>query len=102
MLPSLRLAGFVAFVCVLASAGPAKAVNGVACPDGFTKILAQDGQAACRRSQSVASSDLAEAVSQLWWNNAHCNGAETDRQTGISQNSTGNWTVTMRFWCNGF
>jgi len=101
MLASIRLAGFV-LVCALALTRPAWAVDAVACPEGFTKILAQDGHAACRRSQAVASSDLAEAVSQLWWNNAHCNGDETDRQTGISQNSSGNWTVTMRFWCNGF
>ncbi len=102
MLASIRLAGLCVAVCGFAVTGPAWAGTSVNCPEGFTKILARDGQAACRRSQAVASSDLADAVSQLWWNNAHCDGAETDRQTGISQNSSGNWTVTMRFWCNGF
>ncbi len=101
MLRSIRSAG-IAFACVVACAGPASAATTVTCPEGFTAILAKDGHAVCRRSQSVASLDLAEAMSQLWWNNAHCEGDEADRQTGISQNQSGNWTVTMRFWCGGF
>jgi hypothetical protein len=101
MLGSIRSAG-LGLLCAAALAGPADAGNRASCPDGFTAILANNGQAVCRRSESVASSDLAEAVSQLWWNSAHCEGAETDRQTGISQAPSGNWTVTMRFWCNGF
>ncbi len=101
MFSSVRCAG-LGLIVLTCLAGTANAGAAIACPEGFTKILEQDGEAACRRSQSVASSDLAEAVSKLWWDNAHCNGAETDRQTGISQNQTGAWTVTMRFWCSGF
>ena len=101
MLGSIRCAGLIV-VFLTGLAGTVDAGTAVECPEGFTKILEQSGQAACRRSQSVASSDLAEAVSKLWWNDAHCNGDESDRQTGISQNQTGAWTVTMRFWCNGF
>ena len=101
MVRSICLAGLL-FVVMASQSGWAMAAQTIACPEGFTKILEQSGQAACRRSQSVASSDLADTVSKLWWDNAHCNGNESDRQTGVSQNQTGEWTVTMRFWCSGF
>ena len=101
MVPSLRCAGLVA-LAVLLCARSAEAGMTVECGAGFTKILEQDGTAVCRRSRSVASSDLAESLSQLWWGQAACSGQASDRQAGISQNQTGEWTVTMRFFCNGF
>jgi len=101
MSPSLRSAGICVVAYALFCAG-AEAATTVSCPEGFTKILDQGGQAVCRRSQSVASADLAESLSRLWWNTAHCNGEENDRQAGISQNQSGAWTVTMRFFCNSF
>lgn len=101
MLPSLRSAG-LGVVSVLLFACPARAGMIVECGAGFTKILEQDGTAVCRRSRSVASSDLAESLSQMWWGEAACSGQTSDRQSGISQNQNGEWTVTMRFFCNGF
>ena len=80
---------------------PASAGKAVACPPGFSKILEHDKEAVCRRSQSVASADLGEAVANLW-HEAHCNGTESDRQTSTSQAPSGAWTVTMRFFCLGF
>ena len=88
MHPSLRSAGCVALIVVLMMR-PAGAAMAVACGTGFTKILEQDGTAVCRRSKSVASSDLAESLSQMWWGQAACSGQTSDRQTGISQNQNG-------------
>jgi len=102
MVRPIRSVGVSAFLVVLLGVGQAVAADSIACADGFTKVLDQGGSALCRRSSSVASSDLAEALSQMWWGQARCNGEASDRQTGISQNQTGQWTVTMRFFCSGF
>ena len=80
----------------------AQAGTELACADGFTKVLEQGGSAVCRRSESVASPDLAEALSQSWWGQAGCNGAASDKQAAVSQSPAGEWTVTMRFFCNKF
>lgn len=101
MVTSIR-SGFFVALCILLTAKTAHAGMAIECADGFTKILELDGSAVCRRSKSVASSDLAESLSQMWWGQANCNGQTSDRQSGISQNQNGEWTVTMRFFCNGF
>ena len=102
MVRPIRSAGVSAFLVFMLFGGAASAGTTMACAEGFTKVLDQGGTALCRRSQSVASSDLAEALSQMWWGQAGCSGQASDRQTGISQNQTGQWTVTMRFFCSGF
>lgn len=83
---------------------PASALAGteIECAEGFTKILENDGEAVCRRSKSVETESLAQALSDLWWGEAACNGETADRQTGISESQSGDWTVTMRFLCKGF
>jgi hypothetical protein len=81
---------------------PARAGTELTCADGFTKVLEQGGSAVCRRSESVANPDLAEALSQSWWGQASCNGAASDKQEAVSQGPAGDWTVTMRFFCNKF
>jgi len=81
---------------------PASAAAPVTCAVGFTKVLESGGSAVCRRSASVGSSSLAEALSQMWWSEARCSGSASDKQTAVSQNSAGDWTVTMRFLCKRF
>lgn len=70
------------------------------CPAGFTKFSEQSGAAACRRTAIVADAGLADALSKLWFDGARCAGGETDRQSGVAQNPDGDWTVSLRFWCN--
>jgi hypothetical protein len=98
---SIRSVG-VSALLVLAALRPAEAGTAIVCAEGFSKVLDQGGTAVCRRSQSVASPDLAETLSQTWWGQAGCNGSATDRQEAVSQSPAGDWTVTMRFFCNQF
>ena len=100
----IRSVGVFVALMVLVVVAPSAAQAGteLTCADGFTKVLERGGTAVCRRSESVASPDLAEALSQSWWGQAGCNGAASDRQEAVSQNPAGDWTVTMRFFCNKF
>ena len=98
----IRSVGVSALLALIFSACPAYAGTAIVCADGFTKVLEQSGTAVCRRSESVGTPDLAEALSQSWWGQAGCNGSASDRQSAVSQNPTGEWTVSMRFFCSGF
>jgi len=88
-------------LAMIIAPGLAKAGGSLVCAEGFTKVLDQGGSAICRRTENVRSSDVAEALSLTWWAEARCSGSATDRQAAISQSPRGDWTVSVRFFCNG-
>jgi hypothetical protein len=96
MVSTIRSVSVLAF---LLASGTAHAASPLQCADGFTKVLDNGGEALCRRAEDVASSGLADALSRLWWDEAHCTGTARDRQAAVSQNPSGAWTVTLRFFC---